>query len=136
MTMLMVMPLVIASLLFGGCGKETKRTAAEAVPSTEQRRTVPNSNASPDHPKKPPVRQPEEGSDRTKAVRNPTAEEKHEKQTAGLPRSRSDRDGRKQAEAVTPLAQSEREADVAVTQRIRQALMREDFSFTARKTSS
>jgi osmotically-inducible protein OsmY len=33
---------------------------------------------------------------------------------------------------VTPLDQSEREADVAVTQRIRQALLREDLSFTAK----
>ena len=37
-----------------------------------------------------------------------------------------------QAESLTPLAQSENEADVAVTQRIRQALLREDLSFTAK----
>ena len=153
MTMSMVIPLVLASLLFGGCGHETKRTAAEPVPRTDQRGTVPNDSASPDRHKKPPVRQLDEPSDRTKAVRDdrneskqqtapkrsetnsptgqPTAEQKHNKQTAGLPRSQSERDGR-QAESLTPLAQSENEADVAVTQRIRQALLREDLSFTAK----
>ena len=154
MTMSMVIPLVLASLLFGGCGNETKRTAAEPVPRTDQRGTVPNNSASPDRHKKPPVRQLEEPSDRTKAVRDDrneskqqtapkrseinsptgqsTAEQQHEKQTAGLPRSHSERDGRKQAESLTPLDQSENEADVAVTQRIRQALLREDLSFTAK----
>jgi hypothetical protein len=152
--MSMVMPLVLASLFFGGCGNETKRTAAEPVPRTDQRGTVPNNSASPDRHKKPPVRQLEEHPDRTKAVRDdqnenkqqtapqrsetnsptgqPMAEQKqHDKQTAGLPRSHSERDARKQAESLTPLDQSEREADVAVTQRIRQALLREDLSFTA-----
>ena len=154
MTMSMVIPLVLASLLFGGCGHETKRTAAEPVPRTDQRGTVPNNSASPDRHKKPPVRQLEEHSDRTKAVRDdqnenkqqtapkrsetnsptgqPTAEQQHDKQTAGLPRSHSERDARKQAESLTPLDQSESEADVAVTQRIRQALLREDLSFTAK----
>ena len=154
MRMSMVISLVIASLLFGGCGHETKRTAAEPVPRTDQRGTVPNNSVSPDRHKKPPVRQLEEHSDRTKAVRDdrnenkqqtapkrseinsptgqPTAEQKHDKQTAGLPRSHSERDARKQAESVTPLDQSESEANVAVTQRIRQALLREDLSFTAK----
>src|SRR4030095_6243671 len=50
MTMSMVIPLLLASMLFGGCGNETKRTAAEAVPRTDQRGTVPN----PDRHKKPP----------------------------------------------------------------------------------
>ena len=44
--MSMVIPLVLASLLFGGCGHETKRTAAEPVPRTDQRGTVPNNSAS------------------------------------------------------------------------------------------
>src|SRR6187551_1676238 len=110
MTTSMVTPLVIASLLFGGCGNETKRTAAESVPRTDQRGTVPNNSASPDRPKKPPVRQPEEPPDRTKAVRDHQNESTQEKQTAGLPRSQSERDARKQAESVTPLAQSESEA--------------------------
>ena len=44
MTMSMVISLVLASLLFGGCGHETKRTAAEPVPRTDQRGTVPNNS--------------------------------------------------------------------------------------------
>ena len=70
MTTSMVMPLVIASLLFGGCGKQIKRPAEESIPRTDQRGTVPNNSASPDRPKKPPVRQPEEDPDRTKVVRD------------------------------------------------------------------
>jgi len=69
MRMSMVISLVIASLLFGGCGHETKRTAAEPVPRPDQRGTVPNDSVPQDRLKKPPVRQREEPPDRTKAVR-------------------------------------------------------------------
>jgi osmotically-inducible protein OsmY len=51
---------------------------------------------------------------------------------AAVPSSKRDGDANKQAESVTPLDQSESEADIAVTQRIRQALLREDLSFAAK----
>jgi BON domain-containing protein len=110
--------IVIAGLLFTGCEKGNKRITAEPVQPTDQRRTLPNPSATPEHPKKPPV--------------SPPRERRHEEQMTAVPASKREEDASKQAELVTPLSQSESEADVAVTQRIRQALLREDLSFAAK----
>jgi BON domain len=118
MPMPILLFVVIAVLLFSGCEKGTKRITAEPVQPTDQRRTLPNPSATPEHPKKPPV--------------SPPRERRQEEQMAAVPASKREADARKQAESMTPLGQSESEADVAVTQRIRQALLREDLSFAAK----
>ena len=118
MTMRLLIFIVIAGMLFSGCGKDKKKITAEPGQPTDQRRTVPSPSVSPERPKKPPV--------------SPDRERRPEEQMAAVPSSKRERDATKQADSVTPLAQSESEADVAVTQRIRQALLREDLSFAAK----
>ena len=123
MTQRIFIPVLIAGVLFTGCEKEKKRITAEPVQETDHRRTVPSTSASPEHPKKPKPDTP---------TSKPLAEQKREEKTAAVPSSKRESHANKQAESVTPLDQSESESDIAVTQRIRQALLREDLSFTAK----
>jgi osmotically-inducible protein OsmY len=141
----------MASMLVIGCEKENKRLTAEPLQNTDQRKTRSNVSASPDRPKKPSVdqpRKPQEQTDtgvesnqapRTAPKRSPTdsateksLQQKQVEQTAAVPSKQSGVDPRKQADSVTPLDQSGSETDVAITQRIRQALLREDLSFAAK----
>jgi osmotically-inducible protein OsmY len=149
----MFMFVIIAGMLFIGCEKEKKRITAEPVQPTDQRRTIPSTSASPQPPKKPPVSSAQERRDQKEAAGDnrdnrieskkdqvkpdsPTsktlAEQKHAEQMAAVPSNKREGEANKQAESVTPLDQSESEANVAVTQRIRQALLREDLSFAAK----
>ena len=159
MTLRILIPVVIAGMLFGGCAKEKKRITAEPVQPTNQQRTIPSSSPSPQSPKKPPVSSAQERRDKKEVARgdrdnpietteaqerdgkhlkrdlpagSPLAEQKRKEQAAAVPSSKREGEANKQAESVTPLAQSESEADIAVTQRIRQALLREDLSFAAK----
>jgi osmotically-inducible protein OsmY len=136
------MPLVVAGLLLSSCAKEKKRITAEPSQPTDQRRTVPSTSTPPQSAKKPPVSPAQEPRDQKETARDnrtqsnearvkpdsptskPLAEHKRAEQKAA--------DAKKQAESVTPLDQSESEANVDVTQRIRQALLREDLSFAAK----
>jgi osmotically-inducible protein OsmY len=141
MTLRILMPVVIAGMLFAGCVKEKKGLSTEPVQQFDQRRAAPSTSASPEHPKKPPVNSAQERREAARGRDNlkrdsptgkPLAEQKREEQMAAVPSSKRDGDANKQAESVTPLDQSESEADIAVTQRIRQALLREDLSFAAK----
>lgn len=133
--LMFLMPVLIAGMLFSGCEKDKKRISAEPVQQTDQ------GSASRERPKKPPIsrdqkeaalerdgKQPK-GDSRTG---KPLAEQKREEQMAAIPPSKREGYTDKQAESVTPRDQSESEADIAVTQRIRQALLREDLSFAAK----
>jgi osmotically-inducible protein OsmY len=70
--------------------------------------------------------------DRADSATAKPLEQKQAEQTARVPSKQSGIDSRKQAESATPLDQSGSETDVAITQRIRQALLREDLSFAAK----
>jgi hypothetical protein len=148
--MRMVIPLIMASMLVIGCEKENKRLTAEPVQNTDQRKTSANVSASSDRPKKPSVDQPRKPQEQTDTgvesnqapptapKRSPTdaateksPQQKQGEQTAAVP-SKQSGVPRKQADSVTPLDQSGSETDVAITQRIRQALLREDLSFAAK----
>ena len=136
MTLRILMPVVIAGMLFSGCEKDKKRITAEPVQHTDQRRTVPSTSASPERTTAPERRDQKEAAQERQLKRDsrtgkPLAEQKHEEHMAAVPSSKREGDA-KQAESVTPRDQSESEADIAVTQRIRQALLREDLSFTAK----
>jgi osmotically-inducible protein OsmY len=155
--MRMVIPVVMASMLLSGCEKENKRLTAEPVQNTDQRKTRSNISPSPDRPKKPSLDQPGEHKKQTDTARDrdsrieseqaqqtaprhsPTdaateksLPQKQTEQTAAVPSKQSGLDPRKHADSVTPLDQSGSETDVAITQRIRQALLREDLSFAAK----
>jgi hypothetical protein len=144
-------------MLLSGCEKENKRLTAEPVQNTDQRKTKSNVSNSPDRPKKSSLDQPREPkaqtdtegdrdsgfksnqARRTAPKHSPTdsppeksPQQKQGEQTAAVPSKQSGVDPRKQADSVTPLDQSGSETDVAITQRIRQALLREDLSFAAK----
>ena len=153
MTTRMFIFVIIAGMLFSGCEKEKKRITAEPAQPTEQRRTIPSTSASPESPKKPPVSSAQERRDQKEAARDnrdnrleskedqvkrdspmskPLTEHKRAEEMAAVPSNKREGEAIKQADSVTPLDQSESEANVAVTQRIRQALLREDLSFAAK----
>ena len=120
--MRIVIPLVMATLLLTGCANERKRPTSEPTQMTVPPKTVPSKSAPSERSKKPPVTPSQE---RPEQVRVHPSEDKQLQQT-GKPSERS------QAESSTPLDQSGSQPDLAVTQRIRQALMREDLSFAAK----
>ena len=143
MIMRMVMPLVIASMVFGACEKQNTRATDPAQPPNQAR--VGKATEA-DRPNKPisqlqahneetqahrdraghaeakrPGQQPTIDSAKTK----PRAEQNTAEPRAGLSSNKS-------PESVTPLDQSGTQTDIAITQRIRQALLREDLSFAAK----
>jgi BON domain-containing protein len=128
-----VIPFVIGGLLIGGCANDNKRITAEPGRQATERRTNTSASAPTERAKKPPVSQPQEAPKSLKHGAPPVTPSTggtHDEQIAGLPDN--DRNAMTHAGSVTPLDQSGREADLAVTQRIRQALVREDLSFAAK----
>ena len=122
MILQMLLPLLIATIVsVTGCAHEKQKTGAGPARDSGQS-SVSSSSASPDRPKKP------------QASTKPPAVHKDQKEpeVAGLPPSGRGKDVTKPAESVTPLDQSGKEDDLAVTQRIRQALLHEDLSFAAK----
>lgn len=149
MAVRMVTPLLCISLLLSGCEKDSKKITAEPVRQSDQPKAGSSTGASSDRPKQPPVRQPQERREQKEAMRDnrktapkqsrtdspretPSTEQRPEEQTAGISPNNGGRAVRKQPQSVTPLDQSGSAEDLAVTQRIRQALLREDLSFAAK----
>jgi osmotically-inducible protein OsmY len=120
-----VIPFVIASVLLTGCANERRRTS-ERIQQTDPPRTVPGTTAPRDRSKTAPVSPSQK---RPEQVRENSIENKQAQQTAPKQSEIGSPQGKP---SVTPLDQSGSEPDIAVTQRIRQALMREDLSFAAK----
>ena len=144
MTMRMMTTLVVASMLVSGCGKDKKMRTVDHMQHNDQQNVAPSTSTLPDRDQKASVRDrenqseskqarptPPKESKRNSPTDKPLAKQKQEEQTAALSPGKEERKAKK-AESVTPLDQSESEADIAVTQRIRQALLREDLSFSAK----
>ena len=130
----MLIPVVITSLLLSACEKEQKKITAEPGYESDSRSTGPGVRAASERPKRPTLDQPRDRHDRDNLPKSQQAQQsaKIDAEKPGVSTNKSTAESRKQAESVTPLDQSGRDADVAITQRIRQALVREDLSFAAK----
>lgn len=125
-----LLPVLIASMLaLTGCAGEKGRS----MPARDSgQSSVSHSSTSPERPKKPQA-SPSQEIPQHKGTKPPAVhKEQKEPEVAGLPPSGRENNVSKPAESVTPLDQSGKEDDLAVTQRIRQALLREDLSFAAK----
>lgn len=153
MTMPILALFIISSLLMSGCANTHTRTS-EPIDQTRQRTTRGENAASVDTRQRPPAGQSQERLKQKEAASanriierrqaeettsidatadsGATAQPKQEEQMARLAPRKGEGNARQQAESVTPLDQSASEDDVAVTQRIRQALLKEDLSFAAK----
>ena len=131
---LILIAVAIASLVLNGCEKEQKKITAEPRQENDSRKTGSSVGASPEGPKRPALDQPRDRHDRENPPKSQQAQQsaKTDAEKAGRSTNKSTAESRKQAESVTPLDQSGRDADLAITQRIRQALVREDLSFAAK----
>ena len=132
MILQMLLPLLIATIVsVTGCAHEKHKTGAGPARDSGQS-SVSSSSASPDRPKKPQASTSPD-SPQHKGTKPPAVhKDQKEPEVAGLPPSGRATDVTKPAESVTPLDQSSKESDLAVTQRIRQALLHEDLSFAAK----
>ena len=125
-----LLPVLIASMLaLTGCAGEKGRN----MPTRDSgQSSVSHSSTSRERSTKPQA-SPSQESPQHKGTKPPVVhKEQKEPEVAGLPPSGREKDVSKPAESVTPLDQSGKESDLAVTQRIRQALLREDLSFAAK----
>ena len=132
MILQMLLWLMIATIIsMTGCAQEKSRTGAGPARDPGQR-SVSSPSVSPERPKKPQASTSQE-SPQHKGTKPPAVhKDQKEPEVAGLPPSGRGKDVSKPAESVTPLDQSGKEDDLAVTQRIRQALLHEDLSFAAK----
>lgn len=123
--------LIVTIISMTGCAQDKSRTGAGPARDSGQG-SVSSSSVSPDRPKKPQASTSQE-SPQHKTTKPPAVDkDQKEPEVAGLPPSGRGKDVTKPAESVTPLDQSNKESDLAVTQRIRQALLHEDLSFAAK----
>lgn len=127
-----LLALLIASIVaVTGCAHDKDRTGTAPARESGQG-SVSGSSVSPERPKKPQA-SPSQESPQHKGTKPPAIhKDQKEPEQVGLPPSGRGKDVTKPAESVTPLDQSGKENDLAVTQRIRQALMHEDLSFAAK----
>ena len=129
MILQMLLSLLIATIIsMTGCAQEKSRTGAGPARDSGQH-SVSSPSVSPERPKKPQA-SPSQESPQHKGAKPPAVHK--EPEVAGLPPSGREKEITKPAQSVTPLDQSEKESDLAVTQRIRQALLHEDLSFAAK----
>lgn len=131
MILRMLLPVLVATIIgVTGCAHEKSR--AGAAPSRDSGQgSVSSASAAPE-PRRPQA-SPSQDSPQHKSTKPPVVhKDPKEPEVAGLPPSSRDKEMTKPADSVTPLDQSGNADDLAVTQRIRQALMREDLSFTAK----
>ena len=133
MILQMLLSLMIATIIsMTGCAQEKSRTGAGPAQDSGQR-SVSSPSVSPERAKKPQASTSQE-SPQHKGTK-PPAVHKDQKQpeVAGVPPSEREKDITLPSPSVTPLDQSEREDDLAVTKRIRQALVHEEgLSFSAK----
>ena len=128
----MLLSLLIATIIsMTGCAQEKSRPTSAPARDIGQS-GISSSSASTERPKKPQASTSQE-SPQHKGTKPPAVhKDQKEPEVAGLPPSGRGKDVTKPAESVTPLDQSGKEDDLAVTQRIRQALLHEDLSFAAK----
>jgi osmotically-inducible protein OsmY len=133
LTSQLVMPLFVVSLLIDGCDKQQTTKTTEPGHRTGQGSSRPSSSVFPDRQDNQiEQRAPKQPRNNSAAQRSLAEQQQAEEEAAGTPPSKSRADDNKHAESVTPVDQSGTEAALAITQRIRQALLREDLSFAAK----
>ena len=132
MTFRILLSLLIATITgVTGCAQDKSRTGAEP-PRDSGQGSVSSPSVSPERQKRPQA-SPSQESPQHKGTKPPAVhKDQKEPEVVGLPPNGRGSDVTKPAESVTPVDQSEKESDLAVTQRIRQALLHEDLSFAAK----
>jgi BON domain len=132
MTLQMLLPLLIAIIVgVTGCAQEKRRTTSGPARDVGQS-SVSSSSASPERAKKPQASPPQESPQHKSTPPPAGRKDVKEPEVVGLPPREREKDITLPSPSVTPLDQSQKEGDLAVTQRIRQALMHEDLSFAAK----